>query len=885
VVRRWLVGEPVVGEPLVGEPLVVRDLGMRAGRGGQARPTGRLFAEPLSQIWLLVTALAVTSVGLGLLVLPRLPTQTALPHLPLLVLASIFAAAELMRVHLHFRGEAHTITLGDLALVLALMFGSPPELLVAQVVGIVIARAVGVRQSVVKHAFNVAVAALDACLAVLIFRALVEVPAPVDPVSWLAAALAATAATVCSAVMVAAVIGISDRQLGHLPILETLGPSLVITAVNSTLGLAIGVVLFLNPLSALLLVGPAILTVIGYRAYTSQVEERHRRDLLTACSRILDGDATVAARVADALELCRETLRAGSLQMILWARDRREHDAIAPDAPSAGLLPLAKLASDGHARSYDGRHGDPELGSALAVLNIAQAMVAPVRDAEGVAGALVALDRLGAASRYTAQDERVMSAIAEQVTRTLQNDALTSSLQKLTDMQSQLARQANHDSLTDLMNRRGLTTWLSLALAGTHSAEQAPAVVLFDLDNFKQVNDTLGHGAGDHLLRVVAERLTAALREGDVAARFGGDEFVVLLTEPLTMAAAATLAARLQDAVCGPVQIGGRDVQVRASFGVALAIGSNDVEGVLKSADQAMYIAKRRGDGVPWLYGDEDFARDEDRRGLQQDLAVALENHQIRVAYQPVVSLATRKVTSVEALARWDHPTRGPISPEVFIALAEETGQVVKLGRQIVHEACRQLALWQRDHPRTALSVSVNLSVRELLEPNVTEVFAEILRDTGADPRGLVLEITESNALRREETITLFLHNMRRLGVRVAIDDFGSGYASVNHLRRLPVDILKLDQSLVLGALHSQADAEICRAIIALASALQLSVIAEGIETSEHATMLTGLGCPLAQGYHFGRPDAAGAIDDLLLSHELTEVYEGPAVIVTSATP
>ena len=470
-------------------------------------------------------------------------------------------------------------------------------------------------------------------------------------------------------------------------------------------------------------------------------------------------------------------------------------------------------------------------------------------------------------------------------TRTLQNDALTSSLQKLTDMQSQLARQANHDSLTGLVNRRGLTKRLSLALAGTYSAEQAPAVVLFDLDNFKQVNDTLGHGAGDHLLRVVAERLTAALRDGDVAARFGGDEFVVLLTEPLTMAAAATLAARLQDAVCGPVQIAGRDVQVRASFGVALAMSAQSVDGVLQCADQAMYVAKRRGDGIPWLYGDEDYARDEDRRTLQKDLALALENHHIRVAYQPVVSLVTGKIHSVEALARWNHPTRGPVSPEVFIALAEESGQVVKLGRQVLHEACRQLALWQRGYPRLALSVSVNLSVRELLEPNLTEVFAEILRDTGADPIGLVLEITESNALRREETITSFLHSVRRLGVRVAIDDFGSGYASVNHLRRLPVDVLKLDQSLVLGALHSQADAEICRAIIALASALQLSVIAEGIETSEHATMLTELGCPLAQGYHFGRPGTAGEIDDLLLGQELVDVQRRSDLSVVPVIP
>jgi len=835
----------------------------------RVRPVDR----PITKIWLLVAALAAASGGLGLLVLPGLSVRTASPHLPLLVLVAIFAAAELLRVHLHFRGEAHTITLADLALILGLMFATPTEMLGAVVAGIVIARAVGIRQSVMKHAFNIVVAALDACLAVLIFRSLVDVPAPIDPRSWLAAALATAAATVCSAIMVATVIGLSERQLQYLPIIQTLGPSLLITSVNTALGLAISVVLFLDARSAVLLILPVLLLVVGYRAYTSQLDQRHRLDLLTACSRILDGAGPLAVRLADTLELCREALRAHSLQLILLSgQSGPGHDQ---DTSTARLYGVAELVRDGHARFHDGRHGDPDLGHALTALGVQQGMVAAVRDGEGVAGALVALDRLGAASRYADTEERLMSAVAELVTRTLQNHALANSLQQLTDMQSRLARQANQDSLTGLGNRRHLTERLSRALAGSTSTDRAPAIVLFDLDNFKQVNDTLGHGAGDHLLRVVAERLTAALREGDVAARFGGDEFVVLFEEPLTMDEAAVLAARLQQAVCGAVLIAGRDVQVRASFGVALATSVHDVEGVLQCADQAMYVAKRRGDGIPWLYGDADFARHEDRRRLQEDLAVALDSNQIRLAYQPVVSLVTGHITSVEALARWDHPTRGPVSPGVFINLAEETGQVVKLGHQVLREACRQLAVWQRNHPRMPLSLSINLSVRELLEPDLTTVFTEILKETGADPSRLILEITESNALRREETITAFLHSVRRMGVRVAIDDFGSGYASVNHLRRLPVDVLKLDQSLVLGALHSQADAEICRAIIALASALNLSVIAEGVETLDHATMLTELGCPLAQGYHFGRPGTARQIDDLLIDTELLEVHRG----------
>lgn len=346
---------------------------------------------------------------------------------------------------------------------------------------------------------------------------------------------------------------------------------------------------------------------------------------------------------------------------------------------------------------------------------------------------------------------------------------------------------------------------------------------------------------------------------------------------PITAADAGRVTAGLQRAVCGPATADGHQVDIRASFGVTLAgDGVHDAAQMLRRADHAMYGAKRQHDGHAHTYDRADEVREARRRDLRTDLDTVLAQGQIRVAFQPVVSLVTGALVGVEALTRWEHPTLGMVPPDEFIAIAETSGQIVPLGRQVLLEACRQLSLWQRTAPRSAHSVAVNLSVRELFEPGLYADFLEIVRTTGADPTRLVLEVTESDALRDEAVLLSSLHAVRRLGVRIAIDDFGSGYASVNHLRRLPVDILKLDRSLVQGALHSQADAEICRAIVSLASALQLTVVAEGVEHAEHAALVADLGCRLAQGYHYGRPGPAQNVDDVLMHAELHHIIPRP---------
>ena len=833
-------------------------------RRAAARRAAARLSAPTVQVRLLIAAVAAAAAVLAGLVVPDLPSSVDGPALPVLVLAVLFAAAEHARVHLHFRGEAHTMTLADVSLAIGLVHLAPLELVLAQTAGSVLARLVGVRQSRVKAAFNVALSALDACLAVLVLRSVVDQPVAGDPLTWLAVALAAGTATASSSLLVALVISLSDRRARLRMLAVTLLPSQLMTLVNASLGLCVAVVFAAHPPAAALLVLPAVLAVAGYRAYAAQIEERHRVEFLLSTSRTLSGTRQLPERLDEALRLTADRLRARRLELVV--------------APSAGLPTdlgvhgdrllsgLADLAVDGEPRLATGAHGDPDLARALPDVGAVQALVAPLGAGEAVLGVLVALDRLGEVSRYTDQDLRLLAAVGEQVTATLQREALSASLRQVTRMQTRLAHEANHDALTGLANRRWLGERAAerLRVARPPGRAALPALVLFDLDGFKSVNDTAGHSAGDGLLRVVAQRLRGVVRDGDVAARLGGDEFVVLLDAAVTREQALHLAQRVQQAVQGPATVGGRQLRVRCSFGVALATPDvADVEELMRRADCAMYEAKRAADGRPRAYDDAGgtaLARD-----LQDDLAAALADGQVHVAYQPVVSLTTGSVEAVAALPRWTHPTRGEIPPALLVPLAERTGHAAVLAEHVLREACRQMAGWLRTMPRSTPAVSLDVGAAELADPAFHAAFDRVLDATGADPSRLVLEVAARELAGGHDSVLPFLHRVRGRGVRVALDGFGGGSASVDQLRRLPVDMVKLDPELVRGARHAQADADVCRASTALALALRLAVVAEGVDAAQDARVLRELGCPLGQGQHLGAPLPAEDVEALLL--------------------
>jgi diguanylate cyclase (GGDEF)-like protein len=424
-----------------------------------------------------------------------------------------------------------------------------------------------------------------------------------------------------------------------------------------------------------------------------------------------------------------------------------------------------------------------------------------------------------------------------------------------------VSRRAERDDLTGLRNRMGFTSALTAALE--RGGDEATAVLLLDLDDFKHVNDSLGHQAGDRLLVAVAEHLRESLRDSDVACRLGGDEFVVVLPTA-DEAAAEAVGERLLDAVAEASGYEGRDLGVTGSVGIALTSQAGSTpEELLRAADLAMYLAKDRGKGRCELFRPEMQTAALRRMDLTRDLRRALREGLLHLAYQPVVDVRTGEVTAVEALCRWRDAARGDVPPSEFVPLAEETGDVVPLGEWVLREACAQLAEWDAAGARPDLAMCVNVSTRQLERPGLLDVLDECL-DTGLDPSRLVLEITETALAGDGGTVQRALQEVRARGVHVAVDDFGTGYSSLARLRTAPVTRLKVDRSFVAEIGPGGGPAPIVDATVAMARGLGLSVVAEGVETADQLRHLRRLGCPEAQGFLLTRPLLPAAVLPLL---------------------
>jgi diguanylate cyclase (GGDEF)-like protein/PAS domain S-box-containing protein len=434
--------------------------------------------------------------------------------------------------------------------------------------------------------------------------------------------------------------------------------------------------------------------------------------------------------------------------------------------------------------------------------------------------------------------------------------------------EARLAYQAQHDPLTDLPNRTLFLEFLQLALARTRRRHDTFAVLFFDLDRFKVVNDSLGHDAGDELLVALARRLRGVVRPGDTVARFGGDEFTVLCDDlPLASARdyATDVAERLLQTIRRPFLLDGEEQFLSASIGIALAgPGTERPEGLLRDADAAMYRAKERGKDRWELFDELMRATARERHETENALHRALERNELRVHYQPVVSLHDRSCIGAEALVRWAHPDRGLLAPAQFIDLAEETGLILPAGRWVIEEACRRSREWRVEHG-PGFVVSVNLSSRQLSNPDLVEHVRSALDDTGADAAGLCFEITENVLMDDAEATMGAITALKRLGVGLSIDDFGTGYSSLGYLKRFPVGAVKVDRSFIDGLGSDPEDSAIVAAVIGLGHALGLTVIAEGVETDRQLAELAVLGCDAAQGYLFARPgpgaDVAARID------------------------
>ncbi|NTF33554.1 EAL domain-containing protein [Rhizobium skierniewicense] len=445
------------------------------------------------------------------------------------------------------------------------------------------------------------------------------------------------------------------------------------------------------------------------------------------------------------------------------------------------------------------------------------------------------------------------------------------------EAQARASHLALHDALTGLPNRVLFRERLNTALSGSGAKASRVSVICLDLDHFKEVNDTLGHGAGDILLRQLSQRLLACVRSTDTVARLGGDEFAIIQTGVSQPAKSEQLCRRLIEVVKAPFEIDGNEIHVGVSLGIAMCRESgNDPERILKNADIALYRAKQAGRATYRIFEAHMDLELQERKSLEHDLRQAMLKNQLELHYQPLIDIGTKKVVTVEALIRWRHPVRGIVPPIDFIPLAEETNLIVAIGEWVLETACKQALSWPD------LRVAVNLSPVQFRNRELVEVVKDVLRRTGLDPSRLELEITESVLINDVSSALATLNALKDLGVKIAMDDFGTGYSSLGYLNSFPFDKIKIDKSFIGDMSDKDKSGAIVKSVISLGQSLNMVTTAEGVETAEQATFLTQEGCDQLQGYFFSRPITATELTSFMLDWNERENAQDPDVSVAA---
>jgi diguanylate cyclase (GGDEF)-like protein len=811
-----------------------------------------------AKIWLLTTVVAMAAVGAYLTLVQPLGTGPSVLDVPWWLVAGGFAAAERWVVHLHFRRSTHSLSLGELPLVAGLLFLPAHELVIAGLVGSSVALAFDREIPTFKAFFNLAQFTLGTCVALFVVEGFVTVRDPLDPIVWLAVFGAVSAATLMADICVGAAVTIAEGRLEPQQRIDMLLTNWTVALSNTCLALAIAAVVSAQPEGGLLLVPPTVLLMAAYRAYLSERRRNAELEFLYEATRTLSRSSEIVPELEALLARTASAFRVGAVDLVLFSAEpnRSARSSLNRDGERRMLEPVDEPLAESLRSVAAGLTGPIEIEYIFDTgqreyfrsRGMEKGVLAPLHGESGCVGLFSIAGRESVDRSFTDEDLRLLETLTGNVTVALQYDRLEQAVRQLESLQQELERKALYDSLTQLANRSLFHNRVEHAL---QSRRPGVCVLLLDIDEFKAINDSHGHHAGDELLRAVAERLRNCLRDGDTAARLGGDEFALLLDRSGGEIDAVTVAKRLLQDFEERIEVVGERVRVHVSLGIAVgAPGKDSPDEMLRKADVALYEAKRRGKSQYRIFHPSMRDALRKRRTLAFELERAVSDEELSVVYQPVVSLADCRPVALEALVRWNHPERGLVPPSEFIAFAEETGAVVEIGAIVLERVVEQAA-------RLRLPIHANVCAPELIDPGFLDRLDALVDIHELPPELLIFELTERAFVGDDPVPIAVLEALHQRGMSVAVDDFGTGYSSLAYLSKLPVDTMKIPKQFIDEVTGSREHHALARAVIELGSALDLKVIAEGIETPEQIAALRAFGCDLGQGFFYGMPTDA----------------------------
>ncbi|TQJ25212.1 diguanylate cyclase/phosphodiesterase [Micromonospora sp. A202] len=796
--------------------------------------------------WLITAPLAGIAL-VGMLVL-ALSEPIRLADWPIaVVLLMVMVAAGIPTLNFVVRRQAVVVTLTEIPLVLALYWLSPLLVIVTATVAEVFTQ-MHRGYAPPKVWFNVARAAAGVSVAGLVLAASPQLTS-VRPSTWGVLFAAVTANSLISLVAVVGVITLLQGWQGTRETLSTVVQVLLTSALNVAVGMLILIALVTTLWSSLLLLSLAVAGVLLYRSYSQFLRQHRTLGDMYELTRAMS-EAGHEGNLADVLlGRIRSLMQAEYATLWLPAQGRHPEVLLTSRLDDLGLLDVAQtppllretVRESGHTVA-SGRAfgGDPALRSALAGSKVKDVIAVPLRSGQAVIGTLEVVNRLSDVGHFTAADIPVFETVAAHVAVALENSRLV----------DRLRHDAYHDTLTGLPNRRRITGALDESVKIRLPGEVV-ALLLFDVDGLRQVNESLGHAAGDKVLAEVANRLRANAPSSALVGRASGDEFLVTLRLE-SAEAALELAGQLREQIRDEMVFNSLTLDVNTAVGVAVHPDhGSDAATLLLRVDLAATAAKSVPGSVQ-LFNPALESRSLRRLGLAGDLRRALDDDELEVYFQPKVTLRDRRLVGVECLARWEHPTHGAVAPEDFVAVAEHTGQLSRLTEVVLREGLRRSRDWAlADQP---LPIAVNLAARTLTDQHFPDRVQELLTEYGVPAQRLTLEITESGVLDGTDRPIPTLQRLRDLGVRLSVDDFGTGDSSLAHLRRLPVHEVKVDRSFVQGMATDPGDLAIVNAVVTLSQQFGLAVVAEGVESELTLELLQDIGCEIGQGFLFSRP-------------------------------